>query len=238
MRSAPTRFEDRPFIQNPSSGTLRRESSLTCAMCLCFSCSWRLPSGVGGGDEGSGGPRKRRAAGCVQQSGGESLLTSSTGFCGPRVRKGFARDGYNSSFYVVQPRRSFPSPLLWFLSDRIEQPAGDDQRAAAVPSPTCSKRYSVPHMQHLEAEMGMINHRHNHLRIETEALLRLVLLEGGPSLVEKAVAVLRQLVRAPILDLGRGGCDLALGTVDSVRREQCRAGLGAPAWLDATLAAG
>jgi len=46
--------------------------------------------------------------------------------------------------------------------------------------------------------MGMIKHRHNHLRIESEALLRIVLLEGGPSLAEKAVAVLRQLVRTPV----------------------------------------
>lgn len=43
--------------------------------------------------------------------------------------------------------------------------------------------------------MGMINHRHNHLRIESQALLRLILLEGGPSLAAKAVETLRQLVR-------------------------------------------
>lgn len=49
--------------------------------------------------------------------------------------------------------------------------------------------------QHLEAEMGMINHRHNHLRIECQALLRVVLLEGGKPLAEKAVSALRQLVR-------------------------------------------
>lgn len=47
--------------------------------------------------------------------------------------------------------------------------------------------------------MGMINHRHNHLRLECQALLRVVLLEGGQPLAEKAVAALRQLVRACLL---------------------------------------
>lgn len=49
--------------------------------------------------------------------------------------------------------------------------------------------------QHLEAVMGMINHKHNHLRLESQALLRVVLSEGGARLGEKAVAALRQLVR-------------------------------------------
>ncbi|CBJ31355.1 Heat Shock transcription factor [Ectocarpus siliculosus] len=46
---------------------------------------------------------------------------------------------------------------------------------------------------HLEAEMGMIKHRHNHLRVESRALLRLLLSEGGRRLEEKALAVLGQL---------------------------------------------
>lgn len=50
-------------------------------------------------------------------------------------------------------------------------------------------------VQHLEAEMGMIKHRHNHLRAESRALLQLLLSEGGRRLEEKALAVLGQLVR-------------------------------------------
>lgn len=50
-------------------------------------------------------------------------------------------------------------------------------------------------VQHLEAEMGMIKHRHNHLRTESRALLQLLLSEGGRRLEEKALAVLGQLVR-------------------------------------------
>lgn len=49
--------------------------------------------------------------------------------------------------------------------------------------------------------MGMINHRHNHLRLECQAFLRIVLLEGGQPLAEKAVAALRQLVRACLRSL-------------------------------------
>ncbi|CAM9701360.1 unnamed protein product [Ectocarpus sp. 12 AP-2014] len=46
---------------------------------------------------------------------------------------------------------------------------------------------------HLEAEIGLIKHRHNHLRVESQALLRLLLSEGGRRLEEKALAVLGQL---------------------------------------------
>lgn len=42
----------------------------------------------------------------------------------------------------------------------------------------------------------MIKHRHNHLRLECQALLRVVMLEGGQPLAGRAVAALRQLVRA------------------------------------------
>ncbi|CAB1096948.1 unnamed protein product [Ectocarpus sp. CCAP 1310/34] len=46
---------------------------------------------------------------------------------------------------------------------------------------------------HLEAEIGLIKHRHNHLRAESQVLLRLLLSEGGRRLEEKALAVLGQL---------------------------------------------
>ena len=49
--------------------------------------------------------------------------------------------------------------------------------------------------QHLEAEMGMINHRHDVLKRESQALWRVVLQEGGQRLTEKAIYALRQTVR-------------------------------------------
>lgn len=43
--------------------------------------------------------------------------------------------------------------------------------------------------------MGMINHRHDILKRENQALWRVVLQEGGQRLTEKAIYALRQIVR-------------------------------------------
>lgn len=42
--------------------------------------------------------------------------------------------------------------------------------------------------------MGMINHRHDILKRESQALWRVVLQEGGQRLTEKAIYALRQIV--------------------------------------------
>ena len=58
----------------------------------------------------------------------------------------------------------------------------------------CSAVNRLGKKQHLEAEMGMINQRHDVLKRESQALWRVMLEEGGQRLTEKAIYALRQMV--------------------------------------------
>eukprot|EP00903_Cladosiphon_okamuranus_P008468 g8135.t1 len=75
---------------------------------------------------------------------------------------------------------------------------GAEEAKGMMDRVTADLRTVCNRVAHLEAEMGMINHRHNHLLLECQALLRVVLSEGGQPLAEKAVAALRQLPHVAI----------------------------------------
>eukprot|EP00904_Undaria_pinnatifida_P010049 jgi/Undpi1/6174/HiC_scaffold_20.g08658.m1 len=69
----------------------------------------------------------------------------------------------------------------------VEETRGIVARVSADLRVVCNR------VAHLEAEMGMINQRHDVLKRESQALWRVMLEEGGQRLTEKAIYALRQM---------------------------------------------